>query len=129
MRPSEVTADTTLKAYTHVKLFNKTHRFKVGDVVRISKYKSVFEKGYTPNWSCELFKIVKISITNPVTYLIEDMKGDPVLGGFYESELQKAKHPDVYLVEKILRRKNSKVYVKWLGLDEKSWIHQDNVVS
>ncbi|KAK5650775.1 hypothetical protein RI129_001804 [Pyrocoelia pectoralis] len=83
MRPSEVTADTTLKAYTHVKLFNKTHH----------------------------------------------MKGDPVLGGFYESELQKAKHPDVYLVEKILRRKNSKVYVKWLGLDEKSWIHQDNVVS
>ncbi|XP_031331258.1 uncharacterized protein LOC116161929 [Photinus pyralis] len=129
MKPIEVNADTNLNAYTHIKLFNRTHRFKVGDVVRISKYKSIFAKGYTPNWSCELFKIAKIRITNPVTYLLEDMKGNPVLGGFYEPELQKAKDPDIYLVEKILRRKNNKVYVKWLGLNEKSWIDRDNIVS
>ncbi|XP_031336334.1 uncharacterized protein LOC116182882 [Photinus pyralis] len=128
MKPIEVKADTQLKAYRHIKLFNKKHRFNVGDVVRISKHKSVFAKGYTPNWSSELFKIAKVQITNPVTYLLEDMKGKPILGGFYEQELQKAKYSDIYLVEKVLRRKKDKVYVKWWGLDEKSWIENDNIV-
>uniref|UniRef100_A0A1Y1MVM7 Integrase catalytic domain-containing protein n=1 Tax=Photinus pyralis TaxID=7054 RepID=A0A1Y1MVM7_PHOPY len=129
MKPIEVKADTKLDAYNHIKLFNnKKCRFNVGDVVRISKFKSIFAKGYTPNWSSELFKIIKVQITNPVTYLLEDMKAKPILGGFYEHELQKAKYSDVYLVEKVLRRKKDKVYVKWLGLDEKSWIDKNNVV-
>ncbi|KAK5647231.1 hypothetical protein RI129_002123 [Pyrocoelia pectoralis] len=128
MKPCEVKAQTHLDAYTHIALFDKKHRFNVGDVVRISKYKSIFAKGYTSNWSSELFKIAKLQVTNPVTYLLEDMKGKPILGGFYEQELQKVKYPDVYLVEKVLRRKNDKVYVKWWGLNENSWIDKNNIV-
>ncbi|KAK5637971.1 hypothetical protein RI129_012266 [Pyrocoelia pectoralis] len=129
MKPCEVNVKTPINAYTHIKLFNKKCRFNVGDVVRISKFKSIFAKGYTSNWSSELFKIIKVQITNPVTYLLEDMKGKPILGGFYEQELQKVKYPDVYLVEKVLRRKNNKVYVKWWGLNEHSWIDKSNIVS
>lgn len=103
-------------------------RFKVGDFVRISKYKGCFEKGYTPNWSTEIFKITKVQYTNPNTYLLEDTKSRPILGAFYAQEIQKAKNPDVYLVEKVLRRKGNKVYVKWLGLpsSENSWIDRKN---
>jgi len=58
-------------------------KFRVNDIVRISSYKGVFEKGYTPNWSTELFKIVQVCPTSPVTYKLEDLKGNPILGGFY----------------------------------------------
>ncbi|XP_070155682.1 uncharacterized protein [Polyergus mexicanus] len=62
-------------------------RFKVGDPVRVSKVKTIFDKGYTPNWSIEVFKIVKVQKTNPATYVLEDSRENPVAGGFYEYEL------------------------------------------
>ncbi|KAJ8911911.1 hypothetical protein NQ315_012325 [Exocentrus adspersus] len=78
-------------------------KFKVGDIVRISKNKHVFAKVYTPNWTTKLFKI-----TNPITCLLEDMRGQQIQGAFYAEELQKTTNPDVYLVEKVLRRKGKK---------------------
>ncbi|XP_036146443.1 uncharacterized protein LOC118646823 [Monomorium pharaonis] len=100
--------------YSHIKIAAPA-RFKVGDSVRVSKFKTVFEKGYTPNWTTEIFKIIKVQRTNPATYVLEDSCGKPVAGGFYEYELQRAANPDVYLVEKILRRKGDEVYVKcWI---------------
>lgn len=109
------------------KIYKKS-RFKSGDYVRISKYKGCFEKGYTPNWSTEVFKIIKVQSTNPVTYLIEDSKHQPILGAFYAQELQKTKYPHIYLVEKVIRKRNNKVLVKWLGLpsSENSWIDNMN---
>ena len=133
MRPIDVSPAIAEKlldtVYSHVKIAGPA-KFKVGDSVRVSKYKTVFEKGYTPNWTTEVFKIVKVQITNPVTYLLEDYKGKPVVGGFYEYELNRATHPDVYLVEKVLRKKGNKVYVKWLGFDgsHNSWINKNNVI-
>jgi len=105
-------------------------KFKVGDSVRVSKYKTIFEKGYTSNWTTEVFKIVKVQCTSPVTYLLEDYRGKSVVGAFYEHELLRAADPDVYLVDKILRRRGDKVYVKWLGFgnSHNSWIHKDNVI-
>ena len=105
-------------------------RFKVGDMVRVSKYKTIFEKGYTPNWTTEVFKIVKVQRTNPATYLLEDYRGKPVEGAFYEQELHLAAHPEVFLVEKILRKKGDKVYVKWLGFDvsHNLWINKNDVI-
>lgn len=102
----------------------------VNDFVRISKLKGCFEKGYTPNWSTELFKIRKVQKTIPVTYLIEDMKKNPILGSFYKEELQRTRHPEIYLVEKVIKKKGSKVLVKWLGLpcSENSWISKNNVL-
>lgn len=100
------------------------NKFCVGDIVRISKYKTIFEKGYTPNFTTELFKVIDVNRKFPVTYKIEDMKQTPIAGQFYEMELQKTKYPDSYLVEKILKQKGNKVYVKWLGFpsSENSWI-------
>lgn len=108
----------------------KRYKFKVGDFVRISKYKGVFEKGYTPNWSAEIFKIIKLQKTSPPTYLIEDARNRVILGAFYEQELLKAKHPDIYLIEKVLKTRGKKVFVKWLGLpsNENSWINKSNIV-
>lgn len=112
------------------RVINQLRHLKVGDFVRISKHKGVFEKGYTPNWSTEIFKIIKVNETNPITYLIEDSRGQPILGAFYSQELQKTKHPNVYLVERVLKKKGNKVLVKWLGLpsDENSWIDKTNII-
>ncbi|XP_067216936.1 uncharacterized protein [Linepithema humile] len=76
------------------------------------------------------FRIAAVQRTNPVTYLIKDYRRDPVAGGFYEHELLKTAQPDVYLVEKVLRRKDDKVFVKWLGFDNShnSWINKDDVL-
>ena len=133
MKPIDVTKDKEellLKTvYSHIKIAGP-RKFNVGDVVRISKQKSVFTKGYTPNWSTELFKIKEVKISNPATYILEDSLGAPIAGRFYAEELQRAKHEDVYLVEKVLRRKGDKVYVRWLGLGKNhdSWIHKSNVL-
>ena len=66
----------------------KKAKFKVGDRVRIAKKKGKFEKGYTTRWTREIFVIEKVLNTNPVTYKINDLKGEKIKGGFYEQELQ-----------------------------------------
>ena len=65
----------------------KDPRFKIGDNVRISKYKNVFSEGYTPNWSEEIFVVNKVQNTVPWTYLINDLNGKEIMGSFYEKEL------------------------------------------
>lgn len=129
MRPVDVKYSTKLRVYNHPKIALKA-KFRVGDVVRISKYKSVFEKGYTANYSTELFKVTKVNITNPITYKIRDVFNRRIKGCFYEYELQKTKYPDVYLVEKILKKKNKKLFVKWLGLpsEQNDWINKADIV-
>lgn len=107
---------------------SKKPKYAEGDHVRISKRKTLFAKGYTPNWSAEIFKITNVQNTEPYTYLLSDMKNQEIKGGFYEEELQKVKYPDVYLVEKVLKKKGNKVYVRWLGTGDYSWIDKDNVV-
>lgn len=115
--------------YSNIKIAGKG-KLKLGNLVRISKHKAIFDKGYNPSWTTELFKISKINITNPVTYLIEDLNGQPIKGGFYEHELQKTNYPTIYLVEKVLSRRGNKHYVKWLGLNSShnSWIDKTDVV-
>lgn len=133
-RPTDVKSSQdekiiTDKLYSSTNIINiKKPKYKAGDFVRISKHKSIFAKGYTPNWSAEIFKIVKVNKTRPVTYILDDMKGQPILGSFYEQEINKTKHPNVYLVEKVLKKKGDKLYVKWLGLNEKSWIRKNDVI-
>ena len=65
---------------------------KVNDQVRISKYKNIFAKEYTPNWSEEVFVVIKIKNTVPWTYVINDLNGEEIIGTFYEKELQKTNH-------------------------------------
>ena len=69
----------------------KDIRFKVGDRVRISKFKNIFAKGYTPNWSTEIFIINKVNDAVPYTYNLKDLHGEEIIGSFYNRELQKTK--------------------------------------
>lgn len=133
MQPININEDNESRilktVYSHIKIAGKK-KFNVGDSVRISKQKMLFNKGYTPNWTTELFKIKSIKASNPTVYFLEDSTGSPIQGAFYADELQKAKYEDVYLVEKVLKKKEDKVYVKWLGLDksQNSWIDKSNVL-
>lgn len=115
--------------YNRIKLF-KFGKFKKGDYVRISKEKGIFSKGYLPNWSTEIFKIEKVKMTYPVTYELIDLNNNIIRGNFYEQEIQKTKYINTYLVEKILKRKNERVFVKWLGFpeSENSWINENDLV-
>ena len=75
---------------TDKEINNKDPKFKVGNHVRISKYKNIFAKSYTPNWPEEVFVIKKVKNTVPWTYVINDLNGEEITGTFYEKELQKA---------------------------------------
>ena len=92
----------------------KNPKFKIGDHVRISKYKNIFPKGYVPNWSEEIFVINKIKNTVPWTYVISDLNGEEIIESFYEKELQKTNEKE-FRIEKIFKRKGDKLYVKWIG--------------
>ena len=132
MKPKDVTktnASQVLQKFTQEPKPMKKSRFKVGDKVRVSRMKHVFEKGYTPNWTTEIFTITRVASTNPTTYHLKDYRDKSIAGGFYEQELSKAKYPDVYLVEKILKRRGNQIYVKWLGFDSSynSWIDKNNL--
>ena len=77
-------------------------KYKKGDKVRISKYKRHFEKGYTPNWTEEIFTIDKINMTNPVTYQVRDLNNENILGSFYTRELSSAKQ-NIFRIEKVMK--------------------------
>ena len=87
MKPTDVKDNTYVNADKEIN--NKDPKFKVGDHVRMSKYKNIFAKGYMPNWSEEVFVIKKVKNTVPWTYVINDLNGEEITGTFYEKELQK----------------------------------------
>ena len=89
----------------------KDPKFKVGDHVRISKFENVFAKGYTPNWSEEIFVTKKNKNTVPWTYIISDLIGEEIVGSFYEKELQKTNQKE-FRIGKVIKRKGNKLYVK-----------------
>ena len=107
--------------------------FKIGDRVRILKKKKTFEKGFTPNWTEELFIVSDIKPTSPVTYKIKDLKGEDIKGSFYSQELQKSKQK-VYRIDKVVRKRTTRngkkeIYVKWKGYsnDFNSWIPESDI--
>ena len=113
-----------------MKILNeKEPKFKVGDHVRISKYKNIFAKGYTQNWSEEVFVVSTIKDTVPWTYAISDLNGELITGSFYEKELQKTTQ-EKFRIEKVLKRKRDKLYVKWKGYDNSfnSWIDKKDLI-
>ena len=91
--------------------------------MRIAKAKRHFEKGYTPNWTEEVFVIDQILPTHPVTYKIRDLADEPIVGSFYEQQLQKTAQT-TFRIEKVLRKRKGQALVKWKGYPEKfnSWV-------
>ena len=93
MKPVELKSRTYIDSSKEVN--DKDSKFKVEDIVRISKYKNVFAKGYISNWSGEDFIIKKLKSTVPLIYFISALKGEEIVGTFYEKELQKNKSKKV----------------------------------
>ena len=127
MKPTHVTDDSYAEYDENPN--KKDPKFKFGDHVRISKYKNIFAKGYTPNWSEEIFVVSKIKNIVPWTNVINDLNGEEITGSFYEKELQKTNHKE-FRIEKVLKRKGDKLYVKWKGYDNRfdSWIDKKDLV-
>ena len=90
MKPIDVGDNNNKRVYID-EHNEKRSRFKVGDRVRISKFKNIFAKGYTPNWSKEIFIVDKINDTVPYTYNLKDLNDEEIIGSFYDQELQKTK--------------------------------------
>ena len=121
MIPVDVEDNTYVDSKKEVN--DKDPKFKAGDHVKISKYKDIFAKGYTANWSAEVFVIQKVKNTVPCTYVINDLNGEEIMGTFYKKDLQKTNKKE-FRIEKIIKRKAEKLYVKWKGYDNSfnSWI-------
>ena len=108
---------------------DKDPKFKVGNHVRISKYKNIFAKLYTPNWSELVFTIKNVRNTFPWTFVISDLNGEKIDRAFYEKELLKANQEE-FRTEKVIKKKGDKLYVKWKGYDSSfnTWIDKKAVV-
>ena len=120
MKPIDVTDDSYAE---YNEDFNKKDpKFKVGDHVRISKYKNIFAKVFIPNWSEEVSPISKIKNTVPWTDVVSDLNGEDITGSFYEKELQKTSQ-EKSRIKKVLKRNGDKLHVKWKGYNNcfNSW--------
>ena len=106
MKPVDVKDNTYIDFEKEVN--DKDPKFKVGDHVRISKYKNIFAKGYTPNQSEDVFVMKKVKNTVPWTYIINDLNGKEIVGTLYEKTNQQE-----FRIEKVIKKKVDKVYVKW----------------
>lgn len=139
-KPILVTEDNEKRVwhtlYDNIKSSSKAKfKFKVGDQVRISKIKRIFEKGYLPGWTEEIFTISKRIRRRPPVYQLKDYSGEVLEGTFYESELQEVKKTDdVYIVEKIVksrrRQGQTEHLVKWRDYPESmnSWVSDRDIV-
>ena len=109
-------------------------KFDVGDTVRISKLKGLFEKGYEANWSEEIFTVMKRYNWNIPVYRLKDSNNEPLRGTFYDFELQKVTSPEYYTLEEILRTRTKngikEHYVKWRGYPHSanSWVKASDIV-
>ena len=95
IKPVDVKDNTYIDSMELLRSNDKDPKFKVGNHVKISKYKNIFAKGYTANWPEEVFVIKKVKNTVPWTYVINDLNGDEIIGAFYEKELQKTNQQEV----------------------------------
>jgi len=132
MTPSEVSKENEEEIWNRV-YFNDeiiNFKFKIGDKVRISLDKNIFEKGYTPNWSEEIFIVHKTIPRVPAVYQIKDLRNEIIEGNFYEEQLQKVFHDDdeEYRIDHIIKTKVEKgikyALVRWLGYSKEfdSWV-------
>jgi len=104
-------------------------KIQIGDKVRILKRKGFFEKGFTPNWTEEVFAVSKIQRTNPVTYKITDYNDKKIQRTFYEQELQKTSQ-EGYRIENIVNKGKTRSLVKWKGYPESfnSWVDNKDLI-
>jgi L-rhamnose mutarotase len=136
MKPVQVTRKNAAKVRRNIERNRKplpapkrTSRFHEGDLVRVSRVKGTFAKGYLPNWTEELFKVKEVMMTRPRTYKLVDLLDMPIRGSFYKEELQKTTIPDYARIEKVIGKKTlpggqKLIRVQWKGYDTRfnQWI-------
>ena len=127
MKPIDVKDNTYVASKKEVN--DKDSKFKVGDHVRISKYKNIFAKRCTPNWPEKFFIVNKIKNKVPWTYVINDLNREEIIGTFFEKELQKTNQKE-FGIEKVIKRKSDKLYVKCKGYNNtfNSWTNKKDLV-
>jgi len=109
-------------------------KFKIGGIVRITKEKGIFDKGYYPNFTDELFKISSVNPTTPISYNIQDLEGNNIEGVFYTEELVKTTTDTTHRIAEIIktrvRRGVKEHFVKWLGYSNKhnSWVKDSDLI-
>ncbi|XP_065660123.1 uncharacterized protein LOC136084021 [Hydra vulgaris] len=82
-------------------------KFSIGNKVRITKKKGVFENRYTPRWTEEVFTVSQVQHTDPPTYKITDHNSEEIQGTFYEQKLQKTNQEIFIIISKVV----------WISLD------------
>ena len=107
---------------------------RIGDAVRISKVKSIFDKGYLPNWTEEIFTVADINRKyHPLTYKLKDANEEVIEGSFYHYEIQPVTPSEEFLVEKVIRKEKRGremwCLVKWYGYPASmnSWVRQRDI--
>ena len=125
MKPVDVKSNPYLNS--DKKINNKDPKFKIGDIVRISKYKSIFAKGYVPSWSEEVLHKLKILCRGQI--LLAILKVTKFLERFTKKNYKKTNKKD-FRVEKMIKEKGDKLYVKWKGYESSfnSWINKRDIV-
>lgn len=137
LKPASVTYENVHVAVSNIRKRYKDPpakrpKYKIGDLVRISRARETFEKKYLSAFTEEIFQVSRVdTFQTPHIYELKDLNNEPILGSFYELELSKvskSRKDGEYIVEKVLKRrgkgKNAEVYVKWAGYTDKfnSWI-------
>ena len=113
---------------------SKKYKFNVGDFVRLSLKKHLFKKGYKANFTEEVFKITERLPRTPEVYKVQDLLERPISGTFYVKELQKVNRPDIFRIEKVLKKrkknKQDEYLVRWVGYssDFDSWLTSNDLV-
>lgn len=112
------------KFYSRPREMSHKTKFKIGDCVRISSPPKIFRRAFMPYWSTSLYSIKAINRKIPNVYVLEDHEGNELKRKYYEEELQKTNAKDIWLVEKIVKRRGKKILVRYLGFSEKydQWV-------
>ena len=108
-------------------------KFRVGDDVRISKNKGLFEKGYKENWSEEVYTVTQVILRDPPVYKIKDSQEEVIIGTFYAEELQKVGKPELFIIDQVLeergRGRRKEYFVSWKGYPKEAnqWIPASSI--
>ena len=126
MKPADVKSNTYMDLSKEIN--DEDPKFKIGDIIIISKYNNIFAKGYVLSWSEEFFVITKAKNTVSRTYVISDLVNEEIVGTFSEKELQKTSQKE-FRVEKVIKGKCSILYIKWKGYGNSfnSWIYKNEL--
>jgi hypothetical protein len=117
------------KFYATPRKFAEKIKFKIGDKVRVSDIPHHFRRAFKPYFTPQVFTVNEINRKEPPMFRLKDSRGDVVKKSYYTEQLQKAKLPDIHLVEKIIARRGNKSKVKWWGYDDSynSWVNNNEI--